>query len=464
MPVPESDATRPAGRTRYALVGVGHRAQMYIDAITGRFAAHSDLVAWSDPNPGRLDYYDELVAARSAPTPARYLPTDVPQMIRDQAIDAVVVATPDFPHASVIETCLRAGADVIVEKPLTIDAAGCALIAAAVGDTGRRVTVTFNYRYSPRNSALKELVLSGRIGTVTSINFEWILDTVHGADYFRRWHRVKANSGGLLIHKASHHFDLVNWWINDVPEKVYATGGLRFYGAENARSRGVGRRPVRGTSDDFPADAFSLDLRQDERLRRLYLDTEHHDGYLRDRDVFDEGITIEDNLGVVVDYTRGATLTYALNAHGPWEGYRVAVNGTEGRAELEVVERGAVIVGDDGAVVLDPSATRVDTVEGDARLSGERLVLQRHWERAREIPIPDGGGAHGGGDDMLLADIFDPRRGSLDDPLGRPAGYLDGIRSVAVGIAGNQSLISGQAVCTEDLKLGVDLGCSGAPD
>ena len=57
-----------------------------------------------------------------------------------------------------------------------------------------------------------------------------MLDTKHGADYFRRWHRDKAHSGGLLVHKASHHFDLVNWWIQSAPTRVFASGGLRFYG------------------------------------------------------------------------------------------------------------------------------------------------------------------------------------------------------------------------------------------
>ena len=111
------------------------------------------------------------------------------------------------------------------------------------------MVVTFNYRYSPRNSALKEIIQSGVIGKVTSIDFSWVLDTVHGADYFRRWHREKKNSGGLLIHKASHHFDLVNWWIDDVPERVFASGGLKFYGDKNAAERGLGPRPERGTPD-----------------------------------------------------------------------------------------------------------------------------------------------------------------------------------------------------------------------
>ena len=92
------------------------------------------------------------------------------------------------------------------------------------------------------------------------------------------------------------------------------------------------------------------------RLRELYYDNEAHDGYRRDQNVFGPGVTTEDNLAVIVDYERGATLSYALNAHSPWEGYRIAINGTEGRAELEVVERAAVLVGADGNVVLDPSA------------------------------------------------------------------------------------------------------------
>lgn len=436
-------------RTRYALVGAGNRARMYVDAISERFADRAALVAWSDPNPGRLDYYEEQLAARSAPVPVRFAPDRLASMITEQDVHTVVVTSPDNTHADVIVACLEAGADVIVEKPLTTDAAGCAAVGEAVVATGRRLTVTFNYRYSPRNSTLKQLIASGEIGDVTSVHFEWVLDTVHGADYFRRWHREKAGSGGLLVHKSTHHFDLVNWWLADVPERVYARGGLRFYGAENARRRGLGPRPARGTG--AVGDPFALDLRADERLRRLYLDAERHDGYLRDRDVFDEGITIEDNLAVLVDYAGGPVLTYSLNAHGPWEGYRVAVNGTAGRAELSVVERGAVLPGEDGRVTLDPSATDA-AVQDRLRPHGDRLLVQRHWEPAREVPIPKGTGGHGGGDAMLLSDLF-CGVDAADDPLGRPAGYAAGVRSIAVGIAGNESLRTGLPVAISELGL-----------
>lgn len=444
-------------RRRYAVVGTGHRAGMYVGAITGDHADVAELVAWCDTNPARMAFYDAQVGeALGLGEPAGlpcYGPDNLERMIAEQRVDVVIVTTPDATHADLIARAQAAGADVVVEKPLTTTAEGCRTVTGSVARTGRDVVMTFNYRYAPRNSALREVIASGAIGEVTSLHFEWVLDTVHGADYFRRWHRLKTNSGGLLVHKSSHHFDLVNWWLNDVPARVYASAGLRFYGGANAAARGLGERPRRGTGVE--GDPFTLDLRRDERLKALYLEAEHHDGYLRDQDVFTDPITIEDNMSLLVDYRSGATMTYALNAHSPWEGYRVSVNGTKGRAELEVVERGAVQLDAEGNAVIDPSATPLPD-DGDLTLRphGERLLVQNHWQAPREVTIPAGIGGHGGGDAILLMDVFrrDLRQG--EDPLARAAGYRDGLRAVAVGIAANQSLTTGLPVAIDELDLG----------
>lgn len=426
---------------------------MYVGAALGEHAEVAELVAWCEPNPARAAFYDEVVADAGGPAPLpRYTPDRLEQMIDEQRVDVLVVTSPDHTHADLVSRALAAGADAVVEKPLTTDAEGCRAITEAVRTTGRDLVMTFNYRYAPRNSSLREVIASGAIGRPVQVHFEWALDTVHGADYFRRWHREKRRSGGLLVHKSSHHFDLVNWWLGDVPERVYASGRLGFYGDTAAAERGVGSRPERGAGD--PEDPWSLDLASDPRLKALYLDAEHHDGYRRDQDVFGPGITIEDSMSVLVDYRGGATLTYSLNAHAPWEGYRVTVNGTEGRAELEVVERGSVELDEDGRAVLDPSATPEARAGEALRPSGDRLLVQRHWERAAEHPIPEGVGGHGGGDAILLADVF---RGPREDPLGRPAGYLDGVRAVAVGIAANRSMATRHAVDVADLDLGVQL-------
>lgn len=439
--------------TRYALIGSGHRAQMYLDAIAGPHADVAELVALLDVNPTRREFHRDRVPAFADVVLAG--PEQLEDVIREQQVERVIVTSIDRLHAEHVVRSLEAGADVIVEKPLTIDAPSARAIQDAIDRTGRSVVVTFNYRYSPRNSALKQVIASGEIGDVVSVNFEWVLDTQHGADYFRRWHRDKTHSGGLFIHKAAHHFDLVNWWIADTPARVYARGGLRFYGQENANARGQAPLPERGTHDGTH-DPFELDLRSDERLEALYLKAEQHDGYQRDRSVFDAGITAEDNLTAIVDYAGGPVLTYALNAHSPWEGYRVAVNGTKGRAELEVVERAEVIAkGDDGqsSSHVDPSAVAVSTADAGVRERGEHLVVQNHFAPAREVEIPEGVGGHGGGDALLLRDVF---VGPAEDELGRPSDHRDGLRAISVGICGNESLATGGPVDVAEF-LGLDL-------
>ena len=411
----------------------------------------AELVGLIDTNPGRLAVHLNRLAEAGLDVSSVVTgqPDDLERMIADTRADRVIITSPDYTHADLIARSLDAGADVVVEKPLTIDPESTRQIAEAVERTGRQVVVTHNYRYSPRNSGLKELIKNGSIGTPLSVTFEWVLDTAHGADYFRRWHRDKSKSGGLLIHKASHHFDLVNWLLADAPTQVYARGGVRFYGAENAEARGLPSRAERGTHSGQHSP-WELDLNDDTHLKELYLDNESYDGYHRDQDVFGPGVTTEDNLAVIVDYESGATLSYALNAHSPWEGYRIYVNGTEGRAELEVVERAAVLTDAEGKIVVDPSAQP----ESANRTGGERLTLQRHWEAAQDIKIEQGEGGHGGGDALLLADVF---VGPGDDWLERPSNWLDGIRSVAVGMAGNESLRTGLPVKIADLNLGVDL-------
>jgi predicted dehydrogenase len=443
---------------RYAVVGTGARAGLYIRALADRYAADGAIVAWCDPNRVRMNYYEEILTAAGRPSPAQYGPDDFGRLLDAERPDAVLVTSPDHTHPRYAAQALRAGCDVILEKPVATSADGARLLADAARTSAGTLRVTFNYRYSPRNSVLRRVIADGIIGKVTSVHFEWVLDTVHGADYFRRWHREKAASGGLLVHKSSHHFDLVNWWIGDIPGTVYARGALRFYGAASARERGLEARQERSLgAPGMAADPFALDLAAAPTLRRLYLEAEAEDGYVRDRDVFGSGISIEDNLAVLVAYRSGALLTYSLNAHAPWEGYRVSVNGDAGRAELEVVERGQVRSVADGSVsgrpAVDPMTSGGEGDAGDLRPVSERLLVQRHWEPTRAVSIPEAAGAHAGGDEPLLDSLF--RRDAPADPLGQRADYADGLASVAIGLAANESIATGKVIDVS--QLGIEL-------
>ena len=245
-----------------------------------------------------------------------------------------MVTTVDATHEGCIVKALERGVDVMTEKPMVMDERQCQSVLDAEKRTGRKIVVTFNYRYAPKHQKIKELLLSGAIGRVTSVDFSWYLDTTHGADYFRRWHRLRARSGSLWVHKATHHFDLVNWWLGADPVEVSAVGSLQRYGKQGP-FRSTNCRPCPHKSEC----QYHWDITKSPRLVELYVDCERADGYQRDGCVFKEDVDIPDTMNAVVKYSTGVTMSYSLNTFMPMEGYRIAFNGTKGRLEVRDYER-----------------------------------------------------------------------------------------------------------------------------
>jgi predicted dehydrogenase len=348
--------------------------------------------------------------------------TSFEDMVTQAKPDIVIVTTIDSYHHVYIIKAMEMGCDVITEKPMTIDEEKCNAILEAEKRTGRKVTVTFNMRYRPFIVRIKELLKQGSIGQILNVHFEWFLDTDHGADYFRRWHRKKENSGGLLLHKSTHHFDFINWLLEEEPVEVSAFGSLRFYGPTRDE------RGVRCLTCEYTDTCeFYYDIAKDTRIRELYLDTEDVDAYYRDQCVFSEEIDIEDSVSLNARYSGGALMSYSLTAYSPYEGFKLAINGSEGRLEAETFH---------GAV---------------GPFAGEDVNRLRIYNREQEeitFKIPVAEGAHGGGDKRLLRMLF---RGGLPDPLHQQASSWDGVLSNAIGFMANKSIKEGRSILFSDL-------------
>ncbi len=433
-------------RTRYAIVGTGGRAGMFIDAITETYSQWSKLVGLCDLSQVRMDWYNAQIARQtngaSVPT---YMAGDFDKMVRETKPDVVIVTTMDCWHHHYIIRAMELGCDAIAEKPMTIDGQKARAILDAIERTGRNLRVTFNYRYAPLSTKVRELIMQGVVGKPLHVNFQWVLDTYHGADYFRRWHREKDKSGGLLVHKATHHFDLVNWWIASQPETVFAMGALHYYGKTNAEARGEIYPYERYTGvPEAENDPFALRLDQNETLRALYLNAEAETGYLRDRNVFGEPVTIEDTMSVTARYRNGALLTYSLICYSPWEGYRIAITGDKGRLEVELVEQvGRTFVAGQEETVL-PDEETLD------RFGGKHIRVYPMFGKPYEAPIPETtGGGHGGGDRVMLEQIFSPTPPL--DPFARAASHIDGAASILLGIAANMSMAENRLVSVDEI-------------
>lgn len=425
---------------KYAIVGTGGRHAMFRRAVTETYGTGNELVGLCDTNEKRL-----ALSANAIPNPrgngvATYLAADFGKMLAEQRPDTVIVTTPDYLHHEYIIAAMRAGCDVMTEKPMTTDLGRLKALLDAQRQTGRAVTVTFNYRYTPARTQLKEMLQSGIIGEVTAVDFRWYLDRVHGADYFRRWHRYKDKSGGLLVHKSTHHFDLMNWWVGSTPRKVMATGKRVFYTPQMAFELGLSEHGERCHGCPvFERCDYRLDLEHDDKLRALYLEAEDADGYYRDRCVFADDITIEDTMQVQVQYANAVTMNYTLCAYSPWEGLEIKFHGTKGELTHKHIEVHGVFGGQ----------TRDKARAEDAFTT----TLHLNGERPRNIEVWTGSGDHGGADPVMLGYLFDA--GHVEpDRYNRGSSHVDGAWSILTGIAANASIAAGEAVDVDQMLAG----------
>jgi predicted dehydrogenase len=409
---------------------------MFHEALAKEFSEVAEIVAFCDLNPGRMELANKRIAEHGHPEVPLYKAEDFDRMVEETRPDVVIVTTKDSFHSDYICRALELGCDAITEKPMTIDEDRCRQILHAVDKSQNNLTVTFNYRYAPPREQIKELIMNGEIGEVLSVDFAWMLDTRHGADYFRRWHAERENSGSLLVHKSTHHFDLVNWWIDDLPEEVFCHGTNRYYTPERAEQLGLGDHAPRCL--DCPCKDrcnFFLDIRENETQRELYLENEQYDGYIRDRCVFDPRVNIWDTMSVNVRYRGGCLLNYILHAYSPYEGYRIAFNGTKGRLEHWACER--TYVSGDG------------TVPGELEEKATGTTLIREFSKPEQLKVRTGTGGHGGGDPKLLDHLFSPD--PAPDTYKQRAGEVDGAYSILIGVAGYHSIDSGKPVKIAEL-------------
>ncbi len=408
---PAALASAQTRRRRYAVVGTGHRATgMWGADLAKNYSDVLEFVGLADTNPKRMAAAREMMGV-SCPTF-----TSFDEMCERARPDLLMVTTVDSTHVDFITKALDRGIDVITEKPMVTDERQVKAVLDAARRSKGKVIVAHNYRYAPKHQKIKELLAAGEIGPVTSVDFSWYLDTSHGADYFRRWHRLKSKGGSLWVHKASHHFDLVNWWLGADPVEVSAYGQLNVYGKAN---------PYRFTHcRPCPHKAkcpFYFDITKNARLMKLYAQAEDVDGYHRDGCVFREDVDIYDTMNAVVKYSNGVQMNYSLNAAMPMEGYRLAFNGERGRLEVRDYERQPFEVSEDSEAYLMKSFT------------GKRV----------KIDMPQIKGGHAGGDDRLRDVIF--RDVKVPDYMRLPDSRA-GAMSVLTGVAARTSIEKGRPV------------------
>lgn len=424
-------------KKRYAICGLSNRAiTMYVlPLIQGEFAHYGEVVGILDIDQERVRAFNDLEGTQIA----AYTPDEFSQMINETQPDRIVVASPDVTHADYILKALSHCREVLVEKPMVINCHQANSVIEAEKSSGGKVRVTFNLRYSPAHIQIKRLIKDGLLGRITNIEFIYNVDTYHGSSYFYRWNRDRTQSGGLSVTKGCHHFDLINWWLDDLPYQVFAYGALNYYGTQSPYN--PSHKDGKKYSTEEQKKRCPYYNRWHEQSPRMagnsFIVNErfglpYNVQYPNDRQmyIYDEDIAIEDTYSAVVIYRSGASMVYSANFSAPWEGYILGINGTAGRIE--------------SVYYAAPNRCPFPT-------NGCQTITYYPLFGGRQVyAFKQGEDKHGGSDLFLKRDIF---MGTLEESLdlGLTANSWAGAYAVAIGEAIWRSIEQNQPINICDL-------------
>ena len=351
-----------------------------------------------------------------------YSENELDKAVKEIAPALAIITTSDFTHADYIVQCLDRKISCLVEKPLCINAEQC----QAIWDAQKRnpefyAVPMHNSRYHNAARSTRKLVKDGAIGEVRSILYQEKLDHFHGSSYFRRWNRHKDFSGGLQIHKSSHHFDRINFLLNRRPLWVCASGCQTAYGPAKHDSK------AKNCSNCPEADSceFFLDYHKNKVYEQLYGGNKHL--YTPDQCVYDKEADIEDFFNVFVMYEGGIPMNYTLAACCAYEGEDLMIEGTTGRLEM-----------------CRHAFRRPESRGGDALTlrKENRLNIYRFGQNEVETFNADDdikNSDHGGCDELIYRDLF------ADGKSEMLASLEDGIYAVLIGAAANVSIANNGA-------------------
>lgn len=383
------------------VIGAGNRTyELFIKPLKTEIYSNARIVGLYDINKHRADLLSS------------YAPYDIPvyrdfeKAICNRDVDIFVVMTPDYTHIPIIKKILAYSKAIIVcEKPICISMTEVNYLMNLPEKQQGRIRVLLNSRFMPVNYAIKNLLDSKLIGLPLHVNYNWNIDVHHGSEYLRRWHSDINKSGGMLVHKSCHHFDLLNWWLNDVPKTVSAFGNKSFFVKEQDYGNNC-RECIQNCE-------FRMDLSHQELINDLYFKMEKYDGYIRDKCIF-KNVTIDDTMGILIKYKKNIVVSYTLNIYAPKTSWYLSIVGTKGSISLEY------------------KSGKQENIINIKLLSGKE----------QKITIPQNLMKHEGADLTIRKILFSDNT-SLSDGI-TIGNMKDGVSASIIGILANKSMREGK--------------------
>ena len=361
------------------LLGVGNMGQGLADLVRQQSnAVHYN--ALYDPNPKAVARATALLGFDGD------IAADEAGVLRSDC-DWVMIASWNCFHASQAIAAFEAGKHVFCQKPLATTLEDCLAMRSAWRESGRQFVIGFTLRYSPHYRRLRQLVGDGVIGKVVSVDMTETLAFNHGGYIMGDWRRLTANAGSHVLEKCCHDIDILNWLLGARASRVASFGGLNFFTPDNMHHMArLGRNE---------------DGREAYRVRRGLVG-EHP--FTSDKDIVDNQV-------VILEYENEVRATFHMNSNSGIPERRIHLVGTEGTLRADVI-----------AGTIELQRIGFDTVKED--YSGAAT------------------GMHGGGDDVLAAELVS----AMMTGSAMSAGIDEGLTAAVTCFAIDEAMASGQVV------------------
>lgn len=370
-------------KIRLGLIGVAHRAHI---AKNWQRDERAEIVAGCDIIP---EYLDEFQKDYGKGT---FICSDYRELLKREDIDSVAIFTPDNFHAEPAIAALNAGKDVFLEKPMAITIEDCEAIIKAEKESGQKLMIGFNLRYNDYFNTMKDIIDAGTIGEIKTI---WIRHFINygGWAYFHDYRANQKGSTSLLLQKASHDIDIAHYLIGEYFTRVTGMGTLSVYGGDKPNDLTCDKCTEKHSCSDFSA---------------------RDDGPNKQMCCFRKEVDVEDQSAIMMSTQSGIMGTYMQCHFSPdsWRNY--AIVGTKGRIESN----------------QDESITLYTQKNNQTRTDGGFPYSKAIYE------IGNTEGGHGGADPKMCKAFLD----YIVDNIPPRATSHDGLRSVAVGIKGAESI------------------------
>lgn len=217
-------------KLRLAVIGCGGRGVTYA-TLAGQMPDLYTVVAAADPNPVRI----ERVRAASQNPAFRAFRDDADILAQDQLADIMIVGTQDSAHFAPCKKAMEKGYDILLEKPIATTPGEVLELSRIATRLGRRVLICHVLRYSPFYRKIREIVRSGAVGDIVTVNAIEAPGPWHMAHSYVRGHwAVAEKSSPMIIAKACHDLDILSWLIDRPCEAVSSFGALTHFTAKKA--------------------------------------------------------------------------------------------------------------------------------------------------------------------------------------------------------------------------------------